>query len=98
MYDIMGDKALFQVITTTFSLPAGISNMDVDQQAIMLKRFLNLKDLQDPKKVDTLVKRFAAMYDQQNKTTNSPALSVLSGGSAGISADTLLSIAQLTRR
>lgn len=98
MFDIMGDKALFQVITTTFSLPSGISNMDVDQQATMLKRFLNIKDLQDPKKVDTLVKRFAAMYDQQNKTSNSPALSVLTAGSAGISADTLLSIAQLTRR
>ncbi|HEY0121631.1 MAG TPA: DUF1217 domain-containing protein, partial [Rhizobium sp.] len=98
MYDIMGDKALFQVITTTFSLPSGISSMDVEKQAEMLKRFLDIKDLQDPKKVDALVKRFTAMYDQQNGSSHSTALSILTGGgSNGVSSDTLMSIAQLRR-
>jgi hypothetical protein len=101
MYDLLGDKALFQVITTTFSLPSGISHMDVDKQATMLKKFVDLKDLQDPKKVDALLKRFTAMYDQQNGTANSTSLSILTGagsGSVGINADTLLSIAQLRLR
>ncbi|TCR82486.1 uncharacterized protein DUF1217 [Rhizobium sp. BK376] len=99
MFDLMGDKALFQVITTTFNLPSGISNMDVDKQAEALKQFIDIKDLQNPKKVDSLLKRFTAMYDQQNGTANSPSLSILTGGGAvGINADTLLSIAQLRSR
>lgn len=98
IYDLMGDKALFQVITTTFSLPSAISSMDVDQQAALLKHFVNIKDLQDPDKLNRLIQRFTAMYDQTTKSTQSPALSILGGNSSGISADTLLSIAQLRAR
>jgi hypothetical protein len=100
IYDIMGDSALYQVITTTFSLPSSISNMDVDDQAKMLQKLVNVSDMQDPDKVNKLLQRFSAMYDLQNNTgaASSPALSILTGGSnsVGISADTLLSIAQLS--
>ncbi|NLR95224.1 DUF1217 domain-containing protein [Rhizobium sp. P38BS-XIX] len=100
IYDIMGDAALYQVITTTYSLPSSISNMDVDTQAKMLGKFVNVSDLQDPDKVNKLLQRFSAMYDINNNTaaSTSPALSILTGSSsgAGISADTLLSIAQLS--
>lgn len=80
LYTILGDKALFQVITTAFNLPTQISNMDVAKQATMLKKFVNLDDLQDPKKVDKLLKRFTAMYDLKNNTDTSPALSILTHG------------------
>ncbi|MBB3540019.1 MULTISPECIES: DUF1217 domain-containing protein [unclassified Rhizobium] len=83
LYSILGDKALFQVITTTFSLPSGISSMDVEKQVDLLKKFVNLDDLQDSKKVDKLLKRFTAMYDLQNNSNNSPALSILTGGTSG---------------
>ncbi len=100
IYDIMGDSALYEVITTTYNLPSSISNMDVDTQASMLKKFVNVSDLQDPDKVKQLLQRFSAMYDMENNTTSStsPALSILTGSSSssGISADTLLSIAQLS--
>ncbi len=100
IYDIMGDSALYEVITTTYSLPSSISNMDVDTQAKMLGNFVNVSDLQDPDKVNKLLQRFSAMYDMENNTTSStsPALSILtaSSSSVGISADTLLSIAQLS--
>ncbi|KRB49924.1 hypothetical protein ASE04_15120 [Rhizobium sp. Root708] len=80
LYTILGDKALFQVITTAFNLPTQISSMDVDKQAAMLKKFVNLDDLQDSKKVDKLMKRFTAMYDLKNNTDTSPALSILTNG------------------
>jgi hypothetical protein len=96
IYDIMSDSALYQVITTTFSLPSSISNMDVDQQAKMLNNLVDISDLQDPAKVTKLLQRFSAMYDLQNTSASSPALNILQGsGSVGISADTLLSIATL---
>ncbi len=74
---ILGDKALCEVISTTYSLPKGISSMDVDKQVDLLKKFVNLDDLQDPKKVDKLMKRFTAMYDLANNSGTSTALSIL---------------------
>ncbi|WP_028750605.1 DUF1217 domain-containing protein [Rhizobium leucaenae] len=101
IYDIMSDTALYQVVTTTFNLPSSISSMDVDQQAKLLGNVLNVSDLKDPDKVTKLLQRFSAMYDMENNTTSStsPALSILTGSSTvGISADTLLSIAQLSNK
>ncbi|MGO4437593.1 DUF1217 domain-containing protein [Rhizobium sp. RAF56] len=95
IYDLMSDKAIYQFITTTFQLPDAIANMDVQKQADYLQKLVSLKDLQDPKKVSQLVKRFTAMYDMKNSSSSSPAASILQGSSGGISADTLLSIAQL---
>jgi hypothetical protein len=80
LYTILGDKALFEVISTTYSLPKGISSMDVDKQVDLLKKFVNLDDLQDPKKVDKLMKRFTAMYDLANNSGTSTALSILTNG------------------
>jgi len=80
LYQILGDKALYQVVQTTYSLPAQISSMDVAKQVDLLGRFVKLEDLQDPKKVDKLIKRFTAMYDIKNNTQQSPALQLLTGG------------------
>ncbi|RUM26138.1 DUF1217 domain-containing protein [Rhizobium vallis] len=80
IYSILGDKALYQVITTAYSLPSQISSMDVAKQADLINRFVKLDDLQDPKKVDKLLRRFTAMYDVKNNTQQSPALQILTGG------------------
>jgi hypothetical protein len=103
MYDILGDAALYQVITTTFNLPASMSSQDPDTQAAALGKLFDVKDLHDPTKLDALLKRFSAMYDLQNKTGNSTssassALTILQGtaSSSSVSSSTLLSIAQLS--
>lgn len=100
VYDIMSDTALYSVITTTYSLPSAISSMDVDDQATLLKKFIDVDDLHDPTKLNHLLERFSVEYDLKNNTgsTTSSALSILQGSSSsvGISADTLLSIAQLS--
>ncbi|WP_018902090.1 DUF1217 domain-containing protein [Rhizobium sp. 2MFCol3.1] len=77
IYSLIGDQALFQVITTAYSLPSGMSNMDVDKQATLLKKFIDISDFQDPKKVNKLMNRFTAMYDLKNNTTTSPALTIM---------------------
>ncbi len=96
-YDILGDSALMEFFTTTFNLSSYVSSMDVDKQADMVNQYIDLKDLSDPDKVESLIKRFTAMYDVKNGTQGtSPALSILSNSSSGgISADTLLAVAQL---
>jgi hypothetical protein len=80
LYSILGDKALFQVVTTAFNLPSQLSGMEPDRQVALLEKFVDLKDLGDAKKVDKLVKRFTAMYDIKNNANASPALQILGRG------------------
>ncbi len=95
-YDILADDALFAVFKTLFQLPDEVGSANIDAQADMIKRHLDLKDLQDPEKVSKMIVKFSVLYDLDNQATTDPALSVLtSNGSAGISADLMMSLAQL---
>jgi hypothetical protein len=94
-YQILGDKALLQVFQTTFSIPAATSNMDIDRQAKMVEDKLNLKDLQDPAKLDKLITRFTAMYEMNNPSTSTSIPSMLIGGTPTIGiADSILTTLQ----
>lgn len=95
-YVILGDEALMEFFRIAFSLPEEIGNMEVDQQAKLVEKNLDLEDLSDPEKLDKLIRRFTAMYDIESSTaTTMSAASILSGGSAGISADTLWALSQI---
>jgi intergrase/recombinase len=98
-YSILSDTALFQFFKTTFSMSDYISNMDTDQQASMIKKYIDFDKLQEPDYVQKLIKRFTALYDQANSTTTSPSLSILqSTSTTRISADTLMAVAQLSSK
>jgi hypothetical protein len=91
-YDILADKALAEVFRTTFGLPDSFGAMDVDQQAKMLEKYLNLEDLGDPEKLQKLLGRFSVMYDLKNENSAvSPALAILQGANAG-SAESIFSV------
>jgi hypothetical protein len=62
-YDLLADKALAEVFRTIFSLPDEVGAMDIDQQAKVVEKHLNLKDLADPAKLAKLLNRFSALYD-----------------------------------
>lgn len=93
-YDILADDALYQVFKTLHGLPDEIGGADIDAQAELIKRYMDLKDLQDPEKVSKMITKFAVLYDLENYSETSGAVAVLSGG-GNISADTLWSVAQL---
>jgi hypothetical protein len=98
-YVILGDDALAEFFRISFSLPSEFSGMDVDKQAQVVEKNLNLQDLADPEKLKKLVERFTMMYDLENTSVSSPAASILGGsGSMGISADTLWALSQLSLR
>ncbi|WP_455272482.1 DUF1217 domain-containing protein [Rhizobium herbae] len=94
-YDLLADSALLQVIQTTFSIPEAMASADVDIQYAYINRVLDVKDLQDPEKLEKLLLRFTALYDVENNVDISGAELILSGGGGGISADTLFSLSQL---
>lgn len=97
-YDILSDTALYEVFKTTFSLPDEISGMDIDKQAAMIEKYLDLEDLADPEKLETLVKRFTVLYDLENNQMTASPVSILMGNTSGVlSADTLMSLTQLGR-
>ncbi len=95
-YDILGDTALLEFFRTTYSLPQEFSNMDLDKQAALVKKYMNLEELKDPEKVQKIINKFTALYDLENSNSSSSALSILTGGGAtgGISADLLAAISQ----
>jgi hypothetical protein len=95
-YDLLADSALLQVIQTTFSIPEAMSSANVDVQYAYINRVLDIKDLQDPEKLDKLLLRFTALYDVENNVDVSGAQLILSGGGGGgISADALFTLSQL---
>jgi uncharacterized protein DUF1217 len=98
-YDILSDTALYAFFKATYSMPAEISGMDVDKQAALVEKYLNLSDLADPQKLSDLVERFTIMYDLSSNDTSTSLASVLFGNSsADVSFDTLMSLSQLNRR
>ncbi|HEV7317150.1 MAG TPA: DUF1217 domain-containing protein [Ensifer sp.] len=95
-YDILADRALFEVIKTAYSMPEGLQNAKIDAQAAYLERAVNIKDMQDPEKLEKLLQRFTALYDVANNQDVSAGLAILTGGGGGgVSAETLLSLSQL---
>ncbi|MCV3766343.1 DUF1217 domain-containing protein [Rhizobium sp. TRM95796] len=94
-FDILGDKALLEVFRTAYQLPAEMSSMDIDKQSALVEKYMDFEELQDPEELQKFITRFAAMYDLQNDTGSDPLVSLFSRSASSISADTLLSIAQL---
>jgi len=97
-YNILADKTLLTVVQTALGLSSFTSAMDVDRQATLLSKALNLKDFQDPKKLANFIQRFSVLYDLNNagtttsQTTTVSAFANLSSTSAGISASLLSSM------
>jgi len=96
---LLADKALLKFVQTTFNIPATASKADLDIQVRNLEKHINIKDLQDPKKVDKLIQRFNAMWDVTSPSvaTMSPVLTLFDQSSPqqGFSVDLMLSIAKL---
>jgi Protein of unknown function (DUF1217) len=69
-YDILADVALLKVAQTALGIPPATSAIDVDKQAEMLTKKLNIDDLQDPDKVATFLKRFASLWDLNNGSSS----------------------------
>jgi hypothetical protein len=92
-FDILADDALAQFVRIAFSISEETASSDIDKQKAMIDRFLDVDDLLDPEKVDTLVRRFLALYDIDNGAQD-PLLTLLSGNTS-INFETVATLAQL---
>jgi len=95
---ILGDKALLQVIHTAFQIPDLASLQDIDKQVEQLAKKLNVKDLKDPEKVKSLINRFTALWELNNGSGASGAsdtATLFGQANVGISGDILSAIQNL---
>lgn len=94
--DFLADDALAQVFRTAYNLPDEFAGADVEKQAALIEKTIDVKDLQDPEKVGKLLERFTIMWEMQNPSTTYDPLAVFGSSSGyGISADLLISINSL---
>ena len=94
---ILADPALLKVVQVAFSLPTEMSTSPIDNQAAMIAKKLDVASLKDGKALDVFLKRFSAMYDAKTSSAQAatPNLLLSATVAAGVSADTLMSIARL---
>lgn len=100
-YTVLADPALAQVVRTALGLPAAMAQADIDKQVQAMEKRFDIKDFQDPAKLEKFLTRFASMWEINNPTTTSASLvtTLFSGGAQfGISPDTMLAIAMLRSR
>ncbi|WP_127090873.1 DUF1217 domain-containing protein [Aquabacter cavernae] len=95
VYGLLADAALTEVVKTVFNLPTEMSSADIDRQAKTIEKLLDVADLQDPAKLDKLIKRFAVMYDAQNFVATSPILQLFADNGYATSLDLSMTIMNL---
>ena len=92
------DKALTKVVYTALGIPQSVATADIDKQAALLEKRLDMEDFADPALRATFLERFTAMWEIENRTsTASSAASVLFSQptETGISADVMMTLQQL---
>ena len=98
-YGVLADSAMLKVVQTIFGISPSSGQSNIDSQANYLGKVLNIKDLQDPAKVQKLVERFTAQWDASGNNANSAsapnALLTTDSSGVGLSSDLLMSIAGL---
>jgi hypothetical protein len=72
-FHLMADKALLKVTQIALGIPASASTMDIDRQAEMISKKLDMEDLKDPAKLDKFIGRFTALWEIENPSR--PAMS-----------------------
>lgn len=98
IFDILGDKALLQVVHTAFQIPELSALMDIDKQAEMIRKKLDVEDLKDPEKLKSLLNRFTSLWelDHGGSSSGMTGTSALFGQSnVGISSSVLSAIQNL---
>ncbi len=83
-YGLLADAPLWKVVQTIFGFPDEMANADIERQASAVRARLDVADLQDPAKLDRLIRRFTAVWDAA-EAAQAPVLALFSEPSGGSS-------------
>jgi hypothetical protein len=95
--ELLADRALLRVAQTIAGLSEATGALDIDRQAALISRRLDIEDLKDPEKLQQLITRFTSLWEAQRQPDFSSSNAILIGAqiSFGISGDLLASIQNL---
>lgn len=98
-YQLLGDRALAQVVRTALGLPEAMAQANIDSQAKLIENRMDLDKLKDPKELEKFLTRFATMWEIENPSrgASSPVLQLFQPTEYGISPDTMMALAQLRK-
>lgn len=65
-FHLMADRALLKVTQIALGIPEATATMDIDRQAEMITKKLDIEDLKDPEKLDKFIGRFTALWEIEN--------------------------------
>jgi len=91
-YGFLADPALAQVIQTTLGLPPETAKSNIESQARLIERKIDISSLKDPEKLDQFIKRFTLMWDTKNNPATSSALTFLSAADSSLDTDMLVKL------
>jgi len=97
-YQMIGDKALRQVVFTALAIPEQVGASDVEAQKRLIEKRMSYETLADPRKLEKFIGQFSAMHDRQYNTPPSAALTLLQSADnkvGGFSADSLAALQNL---
>jgi hypothetical protein len=99
VFSLLADPALLKVTQTLLGLSEATGALDIDKQAAMISKRLDIEDFKDPEKLNKLLTRFTSMWEAQKapEFAANNAATVLIGGGApfGISSNLLASLQNL---
>ena len=96
-FSILADPALLKVVLTALNLPATTSLLDIDRQAALISKRVDIDDLKQPEKRADFLKRFTTLWEMSNPGAGAPAPTIQIGQQArnGIGNDVLASLQNL---
>lgn len=80
-YTVIGDAALWKVVQTVYGFPESMGKISVEQQKKIVDEKFKAADMQDPVKVDHLLKRFTAIWDATQNVASNPILELFNNSS-----------------
>jgi hypothetical protein len=99
-YALLADRALLKVTQVALGLPASTGALDIDKQAELISKKLNVADLKEPAKLEKMLERFTALWEIENPSTpaaTGPA-ALISGAGGLLDSDLLSRIQSLRLR
>lgn len=97
VFEILGDRALAQVVQTALGLPAAAMAGNIDKLAATISDRIDLEDFKDPAKLEAFIQRFTTMWEVSNPSTPqaAPSLLISEPRQIGLGIDILTSLQNL---
>lgn len=76
-FKILADESSARVMRVALGIPESVATGDIDAQKKAFEKRMNIEDLQDPEKIDKILRQYAAIEDANNNAARSASILTL---------------------